>query len=262
VALRWKLSFDNVSFSYGKSWIIRNFTMSIRKGEFVSLIGPSGIGKSTLFQLATGLLEPTGGTIRLDEKDGQTRLGKVGYMPQADLLMPWRTVTENAALPLEIKGVAKQTAYEQVRSLLPQFGLAGWENAYPDQLSGGMRQRVSLLRATLTGSDLLLLDEPFSALDGITRMEMQEWLLGLVTQLGTTVMLITHDIEEAILLADRVLVLRESPLQQAIEVPIPIARPRLGECRYDPVFLAIRSEIWRTLQEGRRQAAQERRWHA
>ncbi|WP_346774013.1 ABC transporter ATP-binding protein [Brevibacillus sp. SYP-B805] len=262
MALKSKLSFADVSFSYGEKPIVQHFSLQIGQGEFVSLIGPSGVGKSTLFQLATGLLAPTAGTISLNGEKERTLLGKVGYMPQKDLLMPWRTVAENAALPLEIKGVDKHASTERVMELLPAFGLKGWEHAYPDQLSGGMRQRVSLLRAVLAGNDLLLLDEPFSALDGITRMEMQEWLLGVCERLGTTIMLITHDIDEAILLADRVLVLAQTPLTQAIEVPILLPRPRRGEHRYDPAFLALREEIWRILQERRAQSGEKGRWQA
>ncbi|MCK9905890.1 ATP-binding cassette domain-containing protein, partial [Frankia sp. Cpl3] len=169
------------------------FDMQVEEGEFVSLIGPSGVGKSTLFQLASGLLRPDAGTIALDGIVETNLLGKVAYMPQKDLLLPWRTVTENAALPLELQGVPKREAREQVIERLALFGLAGCADAYPDQLSGGMRQRVSFLRTILTGCDLMLLDEPFSALDGITRLEMQEWLLEMWQRLGSTVIMITHD---------------------------------------------------------------------
>ncbi|WP_134683932.1 ABC transporter ATP-binding protein [Brevibacillus migulae] len=238
------LQFSQVSFSYQQRSILKDFSLQIDKGEFVSVIGPSGVGKSTLFHLANGLLQPDAGQIMLGDNGESNLLGKVGYMPQKDLLLPWRTVLENAALPLEIKGMKQEAAYRQVREQLPIFGLEGWADAYPEQLSGGMRQRVSLLRATLTGSQLLLLDEPFSALDGITKMEMQEWLLSLWRQLGITVLLITHDIEEAILLADRVLVLKAAPVQEAVEVPVSLGRPREGRLRYDPAFLAIREQIW------------------
>lgn len=238
------LRFSQVSFAYQQRAIMKDFSLHIYRGEFVTVIGPSGVGKSTLFHLANGLLQPETGQILLGDNDDASLLGKVGYMPQKDLLLPWRTVLENAALPLEIKGMKKEAAYRQVREQLPIFGLEAWADAYPDQLSGGMRQRVSLLRATLTGNDLLLLDEPFSALDGITKIEMQEWLLSLWRQLGITVLMITHDIEEAILLADRVLLLKEAPLREAIEIPVTLGRPREGRLRYEPAFLAIREEIW------------------
>ncbi|HEU4964137.1 MAG TPA: ABC transporter ATP-binding protein [Bacilli bacterium] len=248
-----KLNFRNVSFTFGTQPILQDFNLQVRAGEFVSVIGPSGVGKSTLFRLASGLLEPTDGTIELDGHSGDKRLGRVGYMPQRDMLMPWRTIAANAALPLEIQGVSKKVALQRVREQLPTFGLEGYADAYPEQLSGGMRQRVSLLRATLTGNDLLLLDEPFSALDGLTRMEMQEWLLEQWQRLGHTVVLITHDIDEAILLADRVVILPQKPIRDVIEVPVPIARPRRAECRHEPAFGKVREEIWnllRGLREG------------
>ncbi|TGU79046.1 ATP-binding cassette domain-containing protein, partial [Mesorhizobium sp. M00.F.Ca.ET.186.01.1.1] len=160
--------FSQVRFSYSHTPILEDFDLRVKKGEFVSMIGPSGIGKSTLFQLIAGLLQPDQGEIRLGEARMDKRLGQVGYMPQRDLLMPWRTIVENAALPLEIKGMPKKEAQQRVRQELPRYGLQDWADAYPAQLSGGMRQRVSFLRALLSGADLMLLDEPFSALDGIT----------------------------------------------------------------------------------------------
>lgn len=241
------LRFAQVSFAYVQQAILQDFSLQIAKGEFVSVIGPSGVGKSTLFHLANGLLRPDAGQISLAEQAETNLLGKVGYMPQKDLLMPWRTVAENAALPLEIKGMKKDAALQVVREQLPVFGLEDWADAYPHQLSGGMRQRVSLLRAILTSSELLLLDEPFSALDGITRIEMQEWLLSLWRQLGITIMMITHDIEEAILLADRVLVLTSAPLRSAVEIAVPLKRPREGRQRYEQAFVHIREQIWEIL---------------
>ncbi|UFJ42321.1 ABC transporter ATP-binding protein [Brevibacillus humidisoli] len=249
MALLNKLSFHEVSFTYGAEPIVERLSFSVEQGEFVSLIGPSGVGKSTLFRLASGLVEPTAGTILLDGEQRLTRLGQVGYMPQKDLLMPWRTITENAMLPLELRSVPKGVARAKVEEQLPLFGLSGYADAYPDQLSGGMRQRVSLLRATLTGADLLLLDEPFSALDGITRMEMQEWLLTMWQELSLTIVMITHDIEEALVLSDRVILLREKPIREIVEVnpPLPRERERLAR-RHDPQIGAVRQEIWELLQ--------------
>lgn len=247
MAVREKLAFSGVGFSYGEKPILDGFDLQLSKGELVSLIGPSGIGKSTLFQLAAGLLQPDTGTIRLDGKSTAERLGRVGYMPQRDLLMPWRTVAENTGLPLEIQGFSKSEIRERIAEELPRFGLAEWKDAYPDELSGGMRQRVSFLRALMTGADLLLLDEPFSALDGITRMEMQEWLLSMWQQTGSTMLLITHDIDEAILLADRVVVLLGSPIRQPVELQVSVPRPRTLASRNDPEFHALRGEIWELL---------------
>ncbi len=251
-----KLVFRSVRFHYEDKPILLDFDMRVGQGEFVSIIGPSGVGKSTLFQLAAGLLEPAAGEIALDGRTG-SRLGKVGYMPQKDLLMPWRTVAENAVLPLEIQGVPTWAAREQVAAKLPAFGLEGYADAYPHQLSGGMRQRVSLLRATLTGCDLLLLDEPFSALDGITRMEMQEWLLDMWQRLGTTMLMITHDIDEALLLADRVLLLPEAPIRRAVEIAVPFARPRRADIRHEPAFIALRAQVWNLLKHRGRESDAE-----
>lgn len=247
--MREKLAFAGVQFSYGDRPILPDFDLSVGQGEFISLIGPSGIGKSTLFQLIAGLLQPASGDIRLNGTHTDNRLGKVGYMPQRDLLMPWRTVVENAALPLEIQGVSKKEALEQVRVQLPRYGLSSWADAYPTELSGGMRQRVSFLRALLSGADIMLLDEPFSSLDGITRMEMQEWLLSVWQETGTTMLMITHDIDEAIMLADRVIVLSGQPITRPTELPVTVERPRTLASRNQPEFLALREQIWELLRE-------------
>lgn len=247
--MREKLAFAGVRFSYGEKPLLDDFDVMVGEGEFVSLIGPSGIGKSTLFQLIAGLLQPQSGAIRVNGKLMENRLGKVGYMPQRDLLMPWRTVAENAALPLEIQGVPKKEARERVMAELPRYGLQEWAMAYPSELSGGMRQRVSFLRALLSGTDIMLLDEPFSSLDGITRMEMQEWLMTMWQETGCTMLMITHDIDEAILLADRVVVLNGSPITQPVELPVAIQRPRSSACRNQPGFLALREEIWELLRK-------------
>ncbi|MDC6705813.1 ATP-binding cassette domain-containing protein, partial [Leclercia adecarboxylata] len=159
------------------------------------IIGASGSGKSTIFRLITGLEQPTQGEIHLNGEMMEERLGRVGYMPQQDLLMPWRTIIDNAMLPLEIKGVPKKEAELQISKLLKDFGLKGVETAYPSDLSGGMKQRVSFLRTVLSGSNILLLDEPFSALDAITRLTMQEWLLEQWQKWKKTIVFITHDVD-------------------------------------------------------------------
>ncbi|OUQ85683.1 ABC transporter ATP-binding protein [Brevibacillus brevis] len=246
-----QLAFADVSFSYGDRQILDHFDLRVEKGEFVSLIGPSGIGKSTLFQLIAGLLEPGRGEIRLGSVPVANRLGQVGYMPQRDLLMPWRTIVENAALPLEIKGMTKKDAHERVRQQLPRYGLQDWADSYPAQLSGGMRQRVSFLRALFSGAEMMLLDEPFSALDGITRMDMQEWLMEKWQETGSTMLMITHDIDEAILLADRIIVLAGSPITKPIELTVPVSRPRTANSRNQAEFLALREQIWELLRQER-----------
>ncbi|QRG65099.1 ABC transporter ATP-binding protein [Brevibacillus choshinensis] len=244
-----RLAFSGVRFSYGDQPILHDFDIHVGKGEFISLIGPSGIGKSTLFQLVAGLLHPQLGTITLNGAPMEKRLGMVGYMPQRDALLPWRTVVENAALPLEIHGVAKKEAQAKVRLELPRYGLSEWADAYPSELSGGMRQRVSFLRALLSGTDLMLLDEPFSSLDGITRMEMQEWLMEMWQETGSTMLMITHDIDEAILLADRVIVLTGKPIEKPVELVVNLERPRTTAFRNRAEFLSLREEIWELLRK-------------
>jgi putative hydroxymethylpyrimidine transport system ATP-binding protein len=225
----------------------------IRQGEFVSFLAPSGVGKTTLFRLIAGLLEPEAGTIRLAEQAGLGSAGprgRVGYMPQQDCLMPWRNVWENASLGLEIAGVPRKEAKRRVLELLPSFGLEGKENSYPAELSGGMRQRVSFLRTLLCGYELLLLDEPFSSLDAITRLHMQEWLLEIWERHRCTVMFITHDVEEALFLSDRVLVAHESPIRRLREFSVPLSRPRSYEALADSSLFSAKQDILRLLRGG------------
>ncbi|MCQ6276894.1 ABC transporter ATP-binding protein [Bacillus sp. V3B] len=226
------LAFDRVTFQYPSEKnkvpisILDGINFRVNEGEFVSIIGASGSGKSTIFRLITGLEQPTNGEILIDGKIRTNRLGHVGYMPQQDLLMPWRSIMENAVLPLEIKGIKKAEAQSQVRKLLDDFGLKGVENKVPSDLSGGMRQRVSFLRTILSGSNILLLDEPFSALDAITRLTMQEWLLEQWKKWKKTILFITHDVDEALFLSDRIFVLQQKPYDAIKEVNVPLGRPR------------------------------------
>ncbi|TYS15016.1 ABC transporter ATP-binding protein [Rossellomorea vietnamensis] len=226
------LTLDRVSFSYtggtkqSPGHVLDGLSLSIRQGEFVSIIGPSGSGKSTLFRLITGLENQTSGRILFHGEEIEHRLGQAGYMPQQDLLLPWRTVRENAILPLQLQGMKKEKACEEVGGLLKEFGLSGYEDRYPHNLSGGMRQRVSFLRAVLSGKDLLVLDEPFSALDAITKLSMQEWLLDQWSKWKKTILFITHDVEEALFLADRIFVFSTMPVSQLTEIKVPLPRPR------------------------------------
>jgi putative hydroxymethylpyrimidine transport system ATP-binding protein len=206
--------------------IFDKLNLQVKQGEFISILGPSGSGKSTLFRLLTGLEEVVEGRILLDGNEVRNRLGHIGYMPQQDLLLPWRTILQNAVLPLELKAVERKSAHQRVIRLLQEFGLAGYEQRYPHELSGGMRQRVSFLRAILGGADLLLLDEPFSALDSMTRLMMQEWLLEQWTKWKKTIVFITHDVEEALFLSDRILVFTEKPIHSIQELSVPLDRPR------------------------------------
>nr|WP_235749553.1 ABC transporter ATP-binding protein [Neobacillus bataviensis] len=221
--------------------------MAVKAGEFVSVIGESGSGKSTLFKLITGLLEPHTGEIRIHGAHPGNRLGNVGYMPQKDLLLPWRTVIENVILPLEVTKENRQRKIPEIHEWLARFGLADVEHAYPDELSGGMRQRVAFLRTIMTGKDLLLLDEPFGALDSLTKRNMHSWLLGLWGNLQKTVLFITHDLEEAILLSDRIILLGKSGTIKEIKVNLP--RPRDAEIIYQSEFIVMRKELERLIQD-------------
>lgn len=226
---------------------LEDVSFSVAPQEFVTIVGPSGSGKSTLFNLIVGLLEPDEGEICLDGQRCGERIGRVGYMPQRDLLLPWRSVLDNVIVPLELHGVPKGTARQQARELLPLFGLDGFAEAYPAALSGGMRQRAALLRAVLTQRSLLLLDEPFGALDALTRRAMQDWLLGLWQRLGRTVLFITHDVDEAVYLGDRALVLSARPGRVVGEVPIPLPRPRRQGMVARPQFGGLVARLLATL---------------
>jgi len=209
--------------------------LEVAQGEFVSLIGPSGCGKSTLFTIIAGLEQPDSGELRIDGTPGFLRTGQAGYMPQQPLLLPWRTVEENVMLGLDVRRVPRKTAREQASELLKRFGLAEFAQHYPATLSGGMRQRVALLRTVLFNSQFLLLDEPFGALDALTRLACQMWLLDLWQGVSASVLFITHDVREAILLSDRIYVLSARPARVLRVAEVPLERPRyaelLGEAR-------------------------------
>jgi len=213
-----------------------DISLAVAPREFVAIVGPSGSGKSTLFNLIVGLLQPDSGEIRLDGEVAEARLGRFGYMPQRDLLLPWRDILGNVVIPLELRGTPALEARRRALELLPLFGLEGFERAWPAALSGGMRQRAALLRTILGDSRILLLDEPFGALDALTRREMQDWLLGLWSRLRPTVLFITHDVDEAVYLADRVLVLGPRPARVVHELKVRLPRPRRQSLVASPVF--------------------------
>ncbi|MGH1288290.1 ABC transporter ATP-binding protein [Bacillus toyonensis] len=238
------LQFHNVSFRYDEKPIIDELNASIQEKEFVSIIGPSGCGKSTLFRLITGLEEVSTGKIELIE----TKSHPVGYMPQKDMLLPWRTIIENAALPLECQGVQKKEAQVKAKELLHKFGLQGYERKYPKDLSGGMRQRVSFIRTLLTGGEILLLDEPFSALDALTKASLQEWLFEQWKEWEKTILFITHDVEEALFLSNRILVLEQQPITTLTERIVPLDHNRKRKDLYKPDVLALKDELLSMLQ--------------
>ena len=201
-----KLSVNGLRFSYSDKPIINDLSLNINNGEFVSILGPSGCGKSTLLNIFAGILKPQSGEILIDNKKYEKANHHFAYMPQNDLLLPWKTILDNVCLYGEIhhhKKEIKETALHQME----KFGLKGCENKYPDELSGGMSQRAAFLRTTLCKADIYLLDEPFGALDVITRGDMQDWLAELCSNLKKTIILVTHDTDEAIYLSDRILIL-------------------------------------------------------
>jgi ABC-type nitrate/sulfonate/bicarbonate transport system ATPase subunit len=239
-----KLQLDQVGMTFktasGAFQALAPVTLCIAPGRFVSLIGPSGCGKSTIFNIVAGLLQPSGGRVSIDGIDATGTIGRVGYMLQKDLLLPWRNVLDNVILGMEIQGLPLREARERALPLLRRYGLSGFEYAYPNALSGGMRQRAALLRTLLFDTDVILLDEPFGALDAQTKLHMQEWLLGLWADFGKTVVFVTHDVEEAIYLSDEVHVMATRPGRIVETITVPIARPRQRHVTLMPEFIAIK----------------------
>jgi len=230
--------------------VLAEVDLSVAAGEFVSIIGPSGCGKSTLLNIIAGLDEPDAGVVELEGDPSNHRLGHIGYMQQKDLLLPWRTVLDNAALGLELRGMSRRQARQKALDLSQEFGLKGFENQYPFTLSGGMRQRAAFLRTMLLDQDVILLDEPFGALDALTRVQMQEWLLDLWESQGRTIILITHDVEEALLVSDRVYVLTARPGRVTMVLDVDLPRPRSYEQVTLPAFGELKARLLAPLREG------------
>lgn len=230
---------------------VRETTLSIAPGEFVSVVGPTGCGKSTLLNVAAGLLEPSSGEVRVFDAPLKGLNGRAGYLFQADALMPWRSALDNVAAGLVFRGVPKEEAREKAEAWLARVGLAGFGNRYPHQLSGGMRKRCALAQVLILDPKILLMDEPFSALDIQTRQLMENELLDLWQQDRKSVLFITHDIEEAISLSDRVVVLSAGPATRPIgEFVIDLPRPRdVSEVRLTPGFLELHAKIWHAMKD-------------
>jgi NitT/TauT family transport system ATP-binding protein len=226
-----------------------DLTLEIHPGEVLGVVGPSGCGKSTLLELVCGLQEPTAGCVSVDGRThAAERLRRCALMPQRDLLLPWRTALDNAALALELHGVGRKEARRRALPLFGHFDLAGFAEARPDELSGGMRQRVSFARTLLAGKPVLLLDEPFGSLDSITRGELQEWLAAALEDEPRTALLVTHDVEEALFLCDRVLVLSPRPGTVRAELPVDLPRRRPRRERVtSPEFAALRERALEAL---------------
>jgi ABC-type nitrate/sulfonate/bicarbonate transport system ATPase subunit len=239
-----KLYLDQVSMTFntpgGPLLALAPVTLAVPPGRFVSLIGPRGCGKSTLFNILAGLLRPTAGRMLIDGIDSTGVTGRISYMLQKDLLLPWRSVLDNVILGMEAQGVPIREARHRALPMLRRYGLAGFEYADPNALSGGMRQRAALLRTLLYGTDVILLDEPFGALDAETKLAMQEWLLGLWADFGKTVVFVTRDADEAIYLSDEVYVMAARPGRIAEAIAVPIARPRQRHAAPTPEFIAIK----------------------
>ncbi|GHO83839.1 ABC transporter ATP-binding protein [Dictyobacter formicarum] len=217
--------------------------LTVAQGEFVSLIGPSGCGKSTLFNIVAGVDEPTSGTLAIDGDWHGERAGQAGYMPQQPLLLPWRTVEENVLLGLDVRRLPRREAQQQAHDVLKRFGLQEFADSYPASLSGGMRQRIALLRTVLFNSSFLLLDEPFGALDALTRITLQMWLLDLLQTYHSSVLFITHDVREAILLSDRIYVLSARPASILRVVNIDLPRPRRQEMLSEATSIQLEREL-------------------
>jgi ABC-type nitrate/sulfonate/bicarbonate transport system ATPase subunit len=222
-------------------------TIVANSGEFVTFLGPSGCGKSTLFNIVAGLLSATTGKVHIDGRDVTGQTGHVSYMLQRDLLFPWRKVIDNVIVGLEAIGEPKGEARRKARELLQHFGLGAFENVYPQQMSGGMRQRAAFIRTMLFPRDVLLLDEPLGALDAQTRLIMQEWLLEIWSEQKKTVLFITHDIDEAVFLSDRVCVMSARPGRIINDVKVDLPRPRTAEIRTSPAYFEIRSALLRDI---------------
>ncbi|AGX43426.1 ABC transporter ATP-binding protein [Clostridium saccharobutylicum] len=230
-----KIQLTKVKKSFGNMEILRDITFNVGEGELISIVGPSGSGKSTIFNIITKIIDKDDGDIVVN--------GDVSYMYQKDMMVPWKKVIDNIGIPLVFKGHSKKEARGQVLKYLDTFGLDGFEYKYPSQLSGGMKQRANFLKTFLTSKDIMLLDEPFAALDSITRRKMQKWLLDLTKEMKTTILFITHDIEEAIFLSDRIYVISEKPATIKGEITVNLSYPREEDIVTDVEFVRIRREV-------------------
>jgi ABC-type nitrate/sulfonate/bicarbonate transport system ATPase subunit len=236
---------ENISLSFTETGqVLDSISLNVKEGEFVSIIGPSGSGKSSIFQCIGGVLVPEKGDIFLGDKKITGETGHISYMPQQNSLLPWRTVLENVLLGQELH---KKTNIEEAKSWLHKVGLSEYENAYPHQLSGGMKQRVAFIRALISPASLLLLDEPFSALDEFTRLDMQKWLLSIWEKERKSILFITHNIEEALFLSDRIYLLSNRPANIIKEIKVTFPRPRNEELLMDDQFQNMKKEIFKSL---------------
>lgn len=244
------LKVNEVSKAFGEEQIIKDISIELQEGEIVSLLGVSGGGKTTLFNIIAGLSMPDTGNVILEGEDITGKPGNVSYMLQKDLLLPYRTIVDNVALPLLVRGMSKKEAREKASKYFEEFGLAGTEKKYPAQLSGGMKQRAALLRTYLFSEKVALLDEPFSALDMLTKGTVHEWYLDVMEKIKLSTLFITHDIDEAILLSDRIYLLTGKPGAITKEIVIKEPKPRRKDFNLSEEFLEYKREIIAHLEEG------------
>ncbi len=230
-----KIELLHVKKSFGEVNVLKDISIHVKKGEVVALLGPSGSGKSTIFNLITNLIKPEEGEVNVH--------GKVSYMYQKDTMVPWKKVVDNIALPLVFQGSKKREARKEVEGYLETFGLSGYGDKYPSMLSGGMKQRANFLKTYLTSNEIMLLDEPFGALDSMTRKKMQMWLLNVTRKINSSILLITHDVEEAIFLSDRIYVLSDKPTHILGEVNVDLGNDRNEQTFLEDRFFEIRKEI-------------------
>ncbi len=245
------LELRGISKTFASTTALSTMDLTIERGSFVSIVGPSGCGKSTLFNVLSGLIQPDGGSINLEGRDVIGATGHVGYMLQKDLLVPWRTVLGNITLGARLKGKVTAEDRDQAKGFAEKYGLGDFLNHYPSALSGGMRQRVALMRTLATNHQLLLLDEPFGALDAQTRFEMQQWLLQVWRDTQRTVLFITHDVDEAVFLSDRILVMSPRPGRVVDDLAVNLPRPRTLETLVSPAFTEIKSKVLHQLHHER-----------
>ncbi len=234
---------EHISKSYGSKEVLKDISIHLDQGEIVSLLGISGSGKTTLFHILSGLVTPDTGKVYLREKDITSSPGSISYMLQKDLLLPHKKVIDNVSLPLVLGGMKKAQARQKAAPLFAEFGLEGTQNQYPVQLSGGMRQRAALLRTYLSSSGVALLDEPFSALDTLTKTNIHKWYLDIMQHIDLSTLFITHDIDEAILLSDRIYILNGAPGKIRDEIIIKEKKPRAENFALSDAFLAYKREI-------------------
>lgn len=240
------LDVTGISVSFDERLILDDISLSLNKGELVSLVGSSGVGKTTLFNVIAGLLAPDKGDVFLSGQNITGKTGYVSYMMQKDLLLENMRVADNVALPLRLRGVPRKQAYKESCELLPDFGLEGTEDLWPAQLSGGMRQRAALARTYLFSSEVFLLDEPFSALDAFTKADMHKWFLSVREKLDLSVLFVTHDIDEAVLLSDRILVLTRKGIVG--QVTVSQDRSHTVDFALQDDFLAVKRQVMQLLQ--------------